>query len=155
METKIDKLLAIIKQEKKFFQYHPTYHNLQETIQFDDQNHLTIQAVNDIKCNKFNWLKKLTPKVNLFRTKTMLHFKANKIYFHIANLEKSYDYKAVILIDKNSLELEFVKEVLDFDSKLVKTIAGLVDDGVRANIRTQFREDFQQILDSFHSKLML
>ncbi len=149
MVSKVDNLLEKWKKEKKFFKKHPCYDNIEETITFDENGMLTIRAINVIHNPKFDWFKKLTPKVELFKVHTMLHFMNEKIYFHLTNMSRTYDYKAVIFIDKNTLELVFEKEVLDYDSKLLKTISKLINESVRANIRQQLREDFQIIVQSY------
>ena len=52
MATIFDKLLAKLKEEKQFFKKHPFYENYEEEIKFDQDDNLTIRAVNHIKKNK-------------------------------------------------------------------------------------------------------
>ena len=153
MATIFDKLVGKLKEEKQFFKKHPFYENYEETINFDENDNMTIQAVNHIKKTKFSWLQNIAPKTELFKVKTMLHFKNDKIYFHLANLTKTYDYKAVILINKETLELIFEKEILNYDSKILQTVTKMINENVRASIRQQLRDDFHLIVEKYFNPL--
>ena len=153
MATIFDKLLAKLKEEKQFFKKHPFYENYEEEIKFDQDDNLTIRAVNHIRKTKFSWLQKIAPKTELFKVKTMLHFKNNKIYFHLTNFSKTYDYKAVILINKETLELVFEKEILNYDSKILQAVTQIINENVRASIRQQLRDDFHLIVEKYFNPL--
>lgn len=153
MATIFDKLVKKLKEERQFFKKHPFYENYEEDIKFDEDENMTIRAVNHIKKTKFSWLQKIAPKTELFKVKTMLHFKNDKIYFHITNLSKTYDYKAVILINKETLELLFEKEILNYDSKILQAVTQMINENVRASIRQQLRDDFHLIVEKYFNPL--
>lgn len=153
MATIFDKLVKKLKEERQFFKKHPFYENYEENIKFDEDENMTIQAINHIKKTKFSWLQKIAPKTELFKVKTMLHFKNDKIYFHITNLSKTYDYKAVILINKETLELVFEKEILNYDSKILQAMTQMINENVRASIRQQLRDDFHLIVEKYFNPL--
>jgi hypothetical protein len=143
MATIFDKLVKKLKEERQFFKKHPFYENYEENIKFDEDENMTIQAINHIK----------KTKTELFKVKTMLHFKNDKIYFHITNLSKTYDYKAVILINKETLELVFEKEILNYDSKILQAMTQMINENVRASIRQQLRDDFHLIVEKYFNPL--